>query len=87
MKYIRDKSDKFRLQCEHYYHVTHGGDCCSIAYDKSYNCRGYPCYIEMNNDMLDMLEDNDITWAVQNLQSNNQFIKIIAEYILMEHNE
>lgn len=83
MKFIRNEHDKFRLQCEHYFHVTHGGDCCNKR-SKLYECKGYPCYIEMNNEMLDMLEDNNITWAVQNLQSDNVFTKIIAQFIFSE---
>ena len=86
MKFIRNERDKFRLQCDQYFYVTHGGDCCKANHNKLHECKGYPCYIEMNDDMLEMLEENDITWAVQNLQSDNKFTKIIAEYIFNSYN-
>lgn len=34
---------------------------------------------------VDQINNNDINWAIQNLQSNNISIRIIANYIVKEN--
>ena len=94
-------TDKYRIKCEHYYYVTHGGDCCSY---KSAICpnKGLPCeikielydsfhlnFLEINNviavELMDVIDNNDLAWAISNLQSDNVYKKIIAKY-LMDNN-
>ena len=98
MKYILDINErKYIIKCEHYYHVTHGGDCCS---NENINCNNH-CKIELeilnkksfeykwrvlDNDeveeLMDRIDTKDLTWATQNLQSDNVYKKVVAKYLL-----
>jgi hypothetical protein len=45
------------------------------------NC-GYWCWLKLNPYERKLIETNNITWAVQNLQSNNYENKTVAKHIL-----
>lgn len=101
MKYILDINERsYVIKCEYYYHVTHGGDCCS--HDKP-TCRNnkYPCFINIEilnpnsiqykwrvidndiaEDLMDRIDTNDLRWAIQNLQSDSTYKKVVAKYIV-----
>ena len=95
MKYIMEK--KYEIKCEYYYYVTHGGDCCSHESAICPN-RGLPCQIkiedlpdhlqkysidkDMAEELMDKIDNKDLAWALSNLQSNNVYKKIVANYIV-----
>ena len=42
----------------------------------------FDCSLSLNNLQIDLIKNKDITWALQNIQSNNNFKKLIANHIL-----
>jgi hypothetical protein len=45
------------------------------------------CYYDVVELLLRKIIHNDITWAIQNLQSNNEFAKVTAMFITQEYNK
>ena len=95
MKYIMEQP--YEIKCEYYYHVTHGGDCCS---NDNPQCQGLPCRVLLNDiinlrpnyykdvedtlgkELVNRIDNKDMLWATQNLQSNNVYKRTVAKYLI-----
>jgi len=91
-------TSKYFIKCKHHYSIAvSDNDCCS---NPNPNCKGWPCITYLYNDTdrpeynkqiteecMKAIDDNDLTWAVQNIQSNNIQKKVVSKYLMDNHND
>lgn len=94
MNYIM--TNKYHIRCI-YYIDTKTGNCNYFNSTNYINggisplrnyCKGCGCIYKLTTanqndlELIIKIENNDIAWAVQNLQSNNINYKVVAKYIV-----
>ena len=61
-----------------------GSPCCVKLYEdgRNYWAKTQDIPAHESNDLMDRIDNNDIAWAIQHLQSNESVTKMVAEYLV-----
>ena len=62
----------------------HGSHCSVMVYPDQTNYWDKKTDVPAieSNDLMDRIDNNDIAWAIQHLQSNESVTKMVAEYLV-----
>jgi hypothetical protein len=72
---------KYKL-INHQLHCIHWSNKCINDNWITGECFSFPCIYNLNMDIENHIINNNIQWAVQHLQDNDESIKRIAKYII-----
>jgi len=80
------------------YRIKWSGDDCELVCTKLYDCECWsyfddrlycqsPCAVSLSHEDARILKENsnDVRWAVQHLQSESIYARVMAQYIIGNH--